>query len=166
MRELINSMMNLSLTMTLFGVQQFRNTVEGVVDATRWTFFTGFTCPDCGTQQEVARDFRKALDSLTESVSSKLDANNKPAFDSLAKTGSELIVRTFDAIESVYPIKDDRPPEEGRPLPPRGYDKRSAVPALDPRKLFEIGEKQLEMAAGQLTKIVSGDNGAVKPGAV
>src|SRR5688572_7226684 len=110
MRELMNSMMNLSVAMTLFGVQQFRNTVEGVVDATRWTFFTGFTCPDCGTQQEVARDFRKTVDSLTETLSSKLDANSKPTFDNVAKAGSEFIAGTFDAIESVYPINDDRLP--------------------------------------------------------
>ena len=163
MRELIHSMMSLSVAMTLFGVQQFRNTVKGVVDATRWTFFTGFTCPDCGTQQEVARDFRKTVDALTESLTSKLDDKNKPTFDNLAKTGSELIVRTFDAIESVYPINDDRAPDRDRPLPPRGYEKRSSIPALDPRRLVEIGEKQLEITAGQLTRIVTGDNGSVTP---
>ena len=136
---------------------------EGVVDATRWTFFTGFTCPDCGIQQEVARDFRKTVDALTESLTSKLDDKNKPTFDNLAKTGSELIVRTFDAIESVYPINDDRAPDRDRPLPPRGYEKRSSIPALDPRRLVEIGEKQLEITAGQLTRIVTGDNGSVTP---
>ena len=163
MRELINSMMNLSIAVTLFGVQQLRNTVEGVVDATRWTFFTGFTCPDCGTQQEVARDFRKTVDTLTEGLSSKLDPNNKLTFDNLANTGSELIVRAFDAVEAVYPVGDDLPSDGDRPVPPRGYDKRSAVPALDPRRLFEFGEKQLEITAGQLSRIVTRDNGSVKP---
>jgi len=75
----------------------------------------------------------------------------------------ELIVRTFDAIESVYPINDDRAPDRDRPLPPRGYEKRSSIPALDPRRLVEIGEKQLEITAGQLTRIVTGDNGSVTP---
>jgi hypothetical protein len=163
MRDLINSMMNLSFAMTLFGVQQLRNTVEGVVDATRWTFFTGFTCPDCGTQQEVARDFRKTVDTLTKDLSSKLDAGNKHTFDSLTGAGSQLIVRAFDAANAVYPVSDDLPPKEDRPLPPRGYDKRPAVPALDPRRLFEIGQKQIEVTAGQLSRIVSGNNGSVKP---
>ena len=163
MRDLISSMMNLSVAMTLFGVQQLRNTVEGVIDATRWTFFTGFTCPDCGTQQEVARDFRKTVDKLTESLSSTLDAKSKPTYENLSKTGSELVVRAFDAMESVYPVGDDLPPNGDRPLPPRGYDKRSSVPALDPRRLFEIGEKQIETTVGQLSRIVTGENGSAKP---
>src|SRR5437879_482453 len=126
MRELINSMMNLSVAMTLFGVQQLKNTVEGVVDATRWTFFTGFTCPDCGAQQEVAVDLRKAMDNVTRVMSSQLPADKQPSYEKLSGAGCDIVNRAFDSVNTLYPVGDDLPPAEDRPAPRRGYEKRPA----------------------------------------
>ena len=60
-------------------------------------------------------------------------------------------------------MRDDLPPPEDRPVPPRGYDKRSEVPALDPRRLFEIGDQQLRVTVEQVTSAVARDHSPAKP---
>src|SRR5437763_1700400 len=141
MRELMDSMMRFSVAMTFFGIKQLRNTIEGVVDATRWTLFTGFTCPDCGTQQEVVRDLRKALDDVTNTMTAQLQPENKSIYENLSKAGADFVVSSFDAVDAVYPVLDDKPPLDSNP--PRGFEKRSNVPVLDPRRFVEMGEELL-----------------------
>jgi hypothetical protein len=81
MQELINSMVRFSAAMTLFSLQQLQNTVELAVDS-----------------QAALKKFREALDSVSNAVSAQLGDALKPTADSVSKFGTDLVDRTWDAM--------------------------------------------------------------------
>ncbi|MGH9719780.1 MAG: hypothetical protein ACRD8O_06175 [Bryobacteraceae bacterium] len=81
MQELMVSMMRFSAAMTLFGMQQLQNALGAAAD----------------TQATVTK-FREALDSMTNAVSSQMDDSKKATLDSMTKVQSDLVDRTWDAM--------------------------------------------------------------------
>ena len=147
MADLINSFVKFSTAMTLFGLHQLRNAVEVMVDVPRWTFTTAFTCPDCGSQQEIFRDLNQTLDDATKSVTAQLSADGKAAFERFSKAGADLVERTFQAADAVYPVRDDKQgstEERLKVLSVRGHEQRSTPSALDPRTFFDAAEEMLQ----------------------
>ena len=74
MRELISSMMRFSGAVTMFGVEQVQNAMSAPAD----------------TQAALVR-LRETLDSMSESLASKLDEPKKAALDSMSKAQSRHV---------------------------------------------------------------------------
>ena len=147
MADLINSFVKFSTAMTLFGLHQLRNAVEVMVDVPRWTFTTAFTCPDCGSQQEIFRDLNQTLDDATKSMTARLSTDGKAAFERFSRAGSDIVERTFQAADAVYPVRDDKhgtAEERIKTLSIRGHDQRSTPSALDPRTFFDTAEELVQ----------------------
>ena len=81
MQELIASMMRFSAAITLFGMQQFQNVVGAAADT-----------------QAAMDKFREALDKVTDAVASEMDDAKKATLESVSKVQSDLVGRTFDAM--------------------------------------------------------------------
>lgn len=81
MQDLINSFVRFSAAMTLFGLQQLQNTMELAVDS-----------------QSAIKKFREALDTVSNAVTTQLDEGKKPTVDSMSKLGTDLVDRTWDAL--------------------------------------------------------------------
>lgn len=68
MRELMNSVVRFSTTMTLFGFRQFQTSVMVVTEWLKWGYYGGgLTCPDCGAQREFTKEFRRSFEEAMRS---------------------------------------------------------------------------------------------------
>src|SRR5947199_2475613 len=81
LRELTSSMIRFTNAVTLFSMQQMQNALGAVTDS-----------------QEVINRFCGALDAISNTLSTQIDASKKSTLDSMTRTGSEMVDRTMDAI--------------------------------------------------------------------
>ncbi len=81
MQELVNSMVKFSAAMTMFGMQQMRNTAEMAVEP-----------------QAAMKKFQASIDAVTGALGSTLDEPNKQGADKMSKVGADLVDRTWDAM--------------------------------------------------------------------
>jgi len=81
LRELTSSMIRFTNAVTLFSMQQMQNALGAVTDS-----------------QEVINRFCGALDAISNTLSTQIDATKKSTLDSMSKTGSEMVDRTMDAM--------------------------------------------------------------------
>ena len=81
LRELTSSMIRFTNAVTLFSMQQMQNALGAVTDS-----------------QEVINRFCGALDAISNTLSTQIDATKKSTLDSMTKTGSEMVDRTMDAM--------------------------------------------------------------------
>lgn len=85
MQRLVESMVRFSTAMTLFGVQQIQNAVEGVSDS-----------------HAGRRKIGDSLDSITEALEAQLDESKRPAVESV----SNLVDKTREAFD--VPVLDTK----------------------------------------------------------
>src|SRR3979490_2394287 len=81
LRELTSSMIRFTNAVTLFSMQQMQNAIGAVTDS-----------------QAVINRFCGALDAISNTLSTQIDATKKSTLDSMTKTGSEMVDRTMDAM--------------------------------------------------------------------
>jgi hypothetical protein len=81
LRELTSSMIRFTNAVTLFSMQQMQNAIGAVTDS-----------------QAVINRFCAALDAISNTLSTQIDATKKSTLDSMSKTGSEMMDRTMDAM--------------------------------------------------------------------
>src|SRR5258708_3250179 len=81
LRELTSSMIRFTNAVTLFSMQQMQNALGAVTDS-----------------QAVINRFCSALDAISNTLSTQIDATKKSTLDSMTKTGSEMVDRTMDAM--------------------------------------------------------------------
>src|SRR5712664_2872614 len=81
LRELTSSMIRFTNAVTLFSMQQMQNALSAITDS-----------------QELINRFCNALDAISNTLSTQIDASKKSTLDSMNRTGSEMVDRTIDAI--------------------------------------------------------------------
>src|SRR6266566_8035225 len=81
LRELTSSMIRFTNAVTLFSMQQMQNALGAVTDS-----------------QAVINRFCSALDAISNTLSTQIDASKKSTLDSMTRTGSEMVDRTMDAM--------------------------------------------------------------------
>src|SRR5436190_20875582 len=81
LRELTSSMIRFTNAVTLFSMQQMQNALGAVTDS-----------------QAVINRFCGALDAISNTLSTQIDASKKSTLDSMTRTGSEMVDRTIDAM--------------------------------------------------------------------
>ena len=81
MRETIFSMMRFSGAVTMFGLEQVQNAISAPTD----------------TRAALNR-LRDTLDSMSDSLASKLDDSKKSALDSMSKAQIDILDRTASAV--------------------------------------------------------------------
>src|SRR6266849_1043460 len=81
LRELTSSMIRFTNAVTLFSMQQMQNALGAVTDS-----------------QAVINRFCNALDAISNTLSTQIDATKKSTLDSMTRTGSEMVDRTMDAM--------------------------------------------------------------------
>src|ERR1700746_1990268 len=81
LRELTSSMIRFTNAVTLFSMQQMQNALGAGTDS-----------------QAVINRFCNALDAISNTLSTQIDASKKSPLDSMTKTGSEMGDRTMDAM--------------------------------------------------------------------
>ena len=81
MRETIYSMIRFSSAFTMFGLEQIENAM----------------CAPTDTRAALTR-LRRTLDSMTETLSSKLDNSKKDALESMSKAQMDILDRTASAV--------------------------------------------------------------------
>ena len=81
LRELTSSMIRFTNAVTLFSMQQMQNALGAVTDS-----------------QAVINRFCGALDAISNTLSTQIDATKKSTLDSLTRTGSDMVDRTMDAM--------------------------------------------------------------------
>src|SRR5438046_455045 len=81
LRELTSSMIRFTNAVTLFSMQQMQNALGAVTDS-----------------QAVINRFCNALDAISNTLSTQIDASKKSTLDSMTRPGSELVDRPTDAI--------------------------------------------------------------------
>src|SRR5713101_7591592 len=81
LRDLTSSMIRFTNAVTLFSMQQMQNAIGAVTDS-----------------QAVINRFCTALDAISNTLSTQIDASKKSKLDSMTKTGSEMVDRTMDAM--------------------------------------------------------------------
>src|ERR1700732_1308541 len=81
LRDLTSSMIRFTNAVTLFSMQQMQNAIGAVTDS-----------------QAVINRFCTALDAISNTLSTQIDASKKSTLDSMTKTGSEMLDRTMDAM--------------------------------------------------------------------
>ncbi len=89
MQSLIISMMKFSAALTLFGMEQLQNTlnmVEGEEDLSK-----------------TMDRFEEAINSLTESLTSRIDDKKKDTLNSITKMSEDVVNRTFDGVNAMDP---------------------------------------------------------------
>jgi hypothetical protein len=74
-------MIRFTNAVTLFSMQQMQNAIGAVTDS-----------------QAVINRFCGALDAISNTLATQIDANKKSTLDSMSKTGSEMMDRTMDAM--------------------------------------------------------------------
>jgi hypothetical protein len=82
MREMISSMMRFSGAVAMFGIEQVQNAVAAPAD----------------TRAAIVK-VRETLDMMSESLVSKLDEPKQAALESMSKAQSEIVGRSFDAVD-------------------------------------------------------------------
>src|SRR6266576_4937892 len=81
LRDLTSSMIRFTNAVTLFSMQQMQNAIGAVTDS-----------------QAVINRFCNALDAISNTLSTQIDASKKSTLDSMTKTGPEMVDRTMDAM--------------------------------------------------------------------
>src|SRR5258706_14958181 len=81
LRELTSSMIRFTNAVTLFSMQQMQTALGAVTDS-----------------QAVINRFCGALDAISNTLSTQIDATKKSTLDSMTKTGSEMVDCTMDAM--------------------------------------------------------------------
>jgi hypothetical protein len=81
LRELTSSMIRFTNAVTLFSMQQMQNALGAVTDS-----------------QAVINRFCGALDAISNTLSTQIDATKKSTLDSMSRTGTEMVDRTMDAM--------------------------------------------------------------------
>src|SRR5205809_975169 len=81
LRELTSSMIRFTNAVTLFSMQQMQNALSAVTDS-----------------QAVINRFCGALDAISNTLSTQIDASKKSTLDSMSRTGTEMVDRTMDAM--------------------------------------------------------------------
>ena len=81
LRDLTSSMIRFTNAVTLFSMQQMQNAIGAVTDS-----------------QAVINRFCNALDAISNTLSTQIDASKKSTLDSMSKTGTEMVDRTMDAM--------------------------------------------------------------------
>jgi hypothetical protein len=81
LRELTSSMIRFTNAVTLFSMQQMQNALGAVTDS-----------------QAVINRFCGALDAISNTLSTQIDATKKSTLDSMTRTGSDMVDRTMDAM--------------------------------------------------------------------
>ncbi len=81
LRELTSSMIRFTNAVTLFSMQQMQNALGAVTDS-----------------QALINRFCGALDAISNTLSTQIDASKKSTLDSMTRSGSEMVDRTMDAL--------------------------------------------------------------------
>src|SRR5580693_5272071 len=81
LRELTSSMIRFTNAVTLFSMQQMQNAVGAVTDS-----------------QAVINRFCGALDAISNTLSTQIDATKKSTLEGMTKTSDEMMDRTMDAM--------------------------------------------------------------------
>jgi hypothetical protein len=81
LRELTLSMIRFSNAVTLFSIQQMQNAPGTVTDS-----------------EALINRFCGALDAISNTLSTQIDASKKSTLDSMTRTGAEMVDRTRDAL--------------------------------------------------------------------
>src|SRR6266446_2366999 len=110
LRELTSSMIRFTNAVTLFSMQQMQNALGAVTDS-----------------QEVINRFCGALDAISNTLSTQIDASKKSTLDSMTRTGSEMVDRTMDAMN---------------------------VPALNPREIMDTTADVMRKTTDSMADIV------------
>jgi len=82
MRELISSLMRFSGAVTMFSLEQVQNAIGAPAD----------------TQSAIVR-LHETLDSMSNSLASRMDDSKKAALESMSQAQSEMLNRTFDMVD-------------------------------------------------------------------
>src|ERR1700739_2418611 len=83
LRELTSSMIRFTNAVTLFSMQQMQNAVGAVTDS-----------------QTVINSFCGALDAISNTLSTQIDATKKSTLESMTKTSDEMMDRTMGAMNA------------------------------------------------------------------
>src|SRR5436190_18429117 len=110
LRELTSSMIRFTNAVTLFSMQQMQNALGAVTDS-----------------QAVINRFCSALDAISQTLSTQIDASKKTTLDSMTRTGSEMVDRTMDAMN---------------------------VPALNPREIMDTTADVMRKTTDSMADIV------------
>src|SRR5215467_3392120 len=121
LRELTSSMIRFTNAVTLFSMQQMQNALGAVTDS-----------------QAVISRFCGALDAISNSLSTQIDATKKSTLDSMTRTGSEMVDRTLDVMN---------------------------VQALNPREILDTTADVMRKAADSVADIVSRATGPAQAAA-
>jgi hypothetical protein len=81
LRELTSSMIRFTNAVTLFSMQQMQNALGAVTDS-----------------QALISRFCGALDAISNTLSTQIDAAKKSTLDSMTRTGVETVDRTMDSM--------------------------------------------------------------------
>src|SRR6266850_1802175 len=81
LRELTSSMIRFTNAVTLFSLQQMQNALGTVTDS-----------------HALINRFCGALDAISNTLSTQIDASKKSTLDSMTRSGSEMVDRTMDAL--------------------------------------------------------------------
>src|SRR5713226_270241 len=81
LRELTSSIIRFTNAVTLFSLQQMQNALGAVTDS-----------------QALINRFCGALDAISNTLSTQIDASKKSTLDSMTRSGSEMVDRTMDAL--------------------------------------------------------------------
>ena len=118
LRELTSSMIRFTNAVTLFSMQQMQNALGAVTDS-----------------QAVINRFCGALDAISNTLSTQIDATKKSTLDSMTRTGSEMVDRTMDAMN---------------------------VQALNPREVMDTTADIMRKTSDLMADIVRRTSGAVQ----
>jgi hypothetical protein len=83
MEELMRSMVRFSAALTAFGLQQLQN---------------AFSNPRQSLKS--VDQLQEAMDSVTQSLTSRIDESEKTAMNSMVSIGSDLVAKTVGAVET------------------------------------------------------------------
>src|SRR3989475_2089398 len=81
LRELTSSMIRFTNAVTLFSMQQMQNALGAVTNS-----------------QALINRFCGALDAISNTLSTQIDAAKKSTLDSMTRTGAEMVDRTMDSM--------------------------------------------------------------------
>ena len=110
LRELTSSMIRFTNAVTLFSMQQMQNALGAITDS-----------------QALINRFCGALDAISNSLSTQIDAAKKSTLDSMTQTGSEMVDRTMDVMN---------------------------VPALNPREILDTTADVMRKTTDSVADIV------------
>src|SRR5258705_11180723 len=110
LRELTSSMIRFTNAVTLFSMQQMQNALGAVTDS-----------------QAVIDRFCGALDAISNTLSTQIDATKKSTLDIMTRTGAEMVDRTMDAMN---------------------------VPALNPREMLDTTADVMRKTTDSMADIV------------